>query len=98
MKPPISLQKLNFCKLLGLLSDHRVNFLDVLVGQLLQLVFALVQLILGDLALLLRGLELVHRVAADVAQGNLRFLAGLGRALDELLAALLGQRREGQET
>ncbi len=79
-KSPISVS-LYLCKLLGLLSDHRVNFLDVLVGQLLQLVFALVQLVLGDFALLLRSLELIQRVAADVAQRNLGLLAGLGHAL-----------------
>ena len=54
------------------------------------------QLVLGDLALLLRGLELVERIAADIAESDLGLLAGLGNALDELLAALLGQRREVQ--
>ena len=54
------------------------------------------QLVLGDLALLLRCLELVQCIAADVAERNLCLLTGLGNALDKLLTALLGQRREVQ--
>ena len=80
--------ELNFCKFFRLFRYHCINFLDVLVGQLLHLVLAVVQLVLGDLALLLRCLELVQCITADVAERNLGLLTGLGNALDKLLAAL----------
>ena len=42
--------ELNLCEFFRLFRYHCINFLDVLVSQLLHLVLAVVQLILGDLA------------------------------------------------
>ena len=68
---------------------------DVLIGQLLHFSPALVQLVLGHLALFLRCLELFNRVAPDIAQRDLASSPVLTRP-DQLLTALLCQRREIQ--
>ena len=82
--------------LLVLVGASIVDELDVLVGQLLGLVFQLLLVVLGDLAGLLHGLELIHGVTADVAHGGLGFLALLLDVLGQLLAAFLGRGREHQ--
>ena len=66
------------------------------VGELLDLGLGATQIVLGDLAVLLGALELGVGVAADVAHGDPRVLGVVLALLDEVLAALLGQRRERQ--
>ena len=73
--------------LLVLVGASIVDELDVLVGQLLGLVFQLLLVVLGDLAGLLHGLELIHGVAADVTDGDLGLLALFLDLLGQLLAA-----------
>ena len=71
-----------------------VDPLDVLVGGLLDLVAVLLVLVLADAVLLLELLQMLHRVAADVADGDALLLGVLAGELGEFLAALLGQRRD----
>ena len=73
-----------------------VDLRDVLVGELLKLLLGSLQLIFRDRALALKLLQLVLRVAADVPDGNASLLGAMVDLLDELLAALLGERREGE--
>ena len=87
---------LNRLQFFRLCRSRLVDLLDILVGQLLHILFCICQLVLGDLRLLLCCLPLINGIAANVADGNLGCFAFLGYLLDELLTALLGQRREAQ--
>ena len=82
--------------LLLLLFHCSINVLDILVGQLLDILFHGLLAVLGQLAGLLHCLGLVHCLAADVAHGDLCILTQLGDLLGQLLAALLGGSREVQ--
>src|SRR5215468_10415476 len=55
-------------------SQRFIDLLDVLVRQVLHLGLALAVLVLGDLVLLLAGLEGLHAVAPDVADRDARLL------------------------
>ena len=59
------------------------------VGALLQLGLGAALVVLADLALLLQLAQVVHDVAADVADGDLALLADAVDDLDHLAAALL---------
>ena len=61
----------NLHQFLFLLGAHLVDLLDVLVGEVLDVLFGLLLVVLGQLALLLGLLDVVDRVAADVADGDL---------------------------
>lgn len=78
--------------LLLLLGDQLVELLRELFEQLLRLRLAVLRLVLGH-ALLLRLLEILHRIATGVAQADAGRLGLAAHALDQLLAALLRQRR-----
>src|SRR4051794_14162969 len=86
-----NLQDLRFLAL-----EVRVQLGDALVGDLLQLGLGAALLVLADLALLAQLAQVVHDVAADVADLDPALLRDVVRDLDELLAALLGQRRDRQ--
>ena len=73
-----------------------VDLLDRVVGQLLHLMLEPLALVLADLVLLLVLLEMIHPVAADVADRDARLLGILADELGELLAALLGQLGDRQ--
>mgnify|MGYP003295068779 CR=1 FL=1 len=81
----------NDCSDCGSCSDC-----EHIVGELLEVFLGDLIVILGDLGVLLHLLELLDRVAADVADGDLAALGILVDLLDELLAALLGELREVQ--
>ena len=83
-------------ELLLFLLEKGVDLFAHVVGQLLQVLFGDLQVILGDLAGLLLLLEGLHRIAADVADGDLAGLGILVDLLDELLTALLRELREVQ--
>ena len=68
----------------------------MLVGQVLDVLFGLLLVVLGQFALLLGLLDVVDRVAADVADGDLGVFGVFADLLGEVLAALLGQLREDE--
>ena len=72
--PKRSLKRHN---LLVLCSGDIVNFLDILVGKLLNRLFGRLLLILGHLALLLHVLALVNSLSADISDCDLRILSEL---------------------
>ena len=80
----------------SLVADALVDLPDRVVGQLLDLMLQPLALVLADLVLLLVGLEVIHAVAADVADRDPRFLRILADELGQLLAALLGQLGDRQ--
>ena len=80
---------------LGLLSaGQRVDLLDLRLGDLLQAGVGALRVVLGHLALLLHLVDPVQLVAPDVADRDPRLLRLLPDELDEVAAALLGQRRD----
>src|SRR3546814_19151647 len=62
---------------------------DRRVGQLLDLGIRPLAIILADCLFILVLLQIVHAVAADVADGDARLFGILARELGQLLAALL---------
>src|SRR4051794_782946 len=76
--------------------EVRVELGDALVGDLLKLGLRAALLVLADLALLAHLAQVVHDVAADVADLHAALLGDVMEDLDHLLAPLLGQRRDGQ--
>src|SRR5581483_3466659 len=73
-----------------------VDLRDVLVGELLHARLGRALLVVADIALLHQLLEMLDRVAANVAHGDAAFLRHLPDHLDELLAPLLGELRDRQ--
>ena len=67
---------------------------DVAVGELLYFLLLIAALVFGKLPLLLLLLDAVDAVAADVAQRNLALFSVFCGQLAELLAAILGERRD----
>lgn len=70
---------------LFLLGAHLVDLLDVLVGEILNVLFGLLLVVLGQFALLLGLLDVVDCVAADVADGDLGILGVFADLLRETL-------------
>ena len=65
------------------------------MGGLVEILLGAADLVLAGLAVLLDAVQLLHRLATDVAHRHLGVLAlGLG-LLDQLAATLLGQLRDG---
>src|ERR1700735_2887437 len=87
----LDLQNFLFLDLGGL-----VDLLHVPVGQLLNLVVSPLVLVFGDLLVLEQRLDGLVAVAANVAQRHAMVLGDAVQALDELLAALLGEGRDGK--
>ena len=71
-----------------------VDLLDVIVGGLLHLGAVLLVLVLADDVLLLELLQMLHRVAADVAHGDALLFGVFARDLRQFRAALAGERRD----
>ena len=65
--------------------------LDLLVGELLELVLGAVLVVGAGLARVLQLAQVVHDVAADVADRDAALLGDAAHDLDELLAPLLGE-------
>src|SRR5688572_4609203 len=82
--------------LLFLLLEEIVDLVHVLVRDLLQPVLCAPLLVVTDVSVADELLEIVHDVAPDVADRDPSLLGEVADDLDELLAALLGQRRDGQ--
>lgn len=72
-----------------------VDFLGVIVGELLDILLGVLVIVLGDLGSLLLLLELLDSFAADVSDGDLVFLAVLLGLLDQ---DLYGAPRSAAET
>src|SRR5215470_15849071 len=79
-----------------LLGDDLVHLRDAGVGLLLDSLAGALVLVLGDLLVLEQGLELLVRVAALVADGDLVLLSLGLHLLGDLLAALLGEGGDGE--
>ncbi len=76
-----------------LLLQGRVDLLDVLVRELLDLGEGVLLVVLADVVVLEQLLQVLVRVAAHVADGDAALLGVLVGDLHEVLAALLRQRR-----
>ena len=72
------------------------DLVGIAIGQFLDILFADLIVVLGNLTRLLLLLEILDRVAADIPDGNLRLFGVLAEVLDDLLAAFLGQRRDNE--
>src|SRR5436190_8002810 len=88
---PSDLEDLGFLAL-----QQLIDLLRVVVGELLDALLRAVLLVLADLALVDELLEVVDRVAADVAHCDAPLLGHPAHDLDELLAALLRELRDRQ--
>src|SRR6478735_6160134 len=73
-----------------------VDLVDVVVRELLDALLGPVLLVAAGVTLVDQLLEVVDRVAAHVAHGDLPLLRHVAHDLDELLAPLLGQLRDRQ--
>src|SRR5258708_23568430 len=80
---------------LFLVSQNTGDFVDVLVGELLDLIESALLVVLGDLVPFEHLLELLVTVAPDLPNGGARLLGYVVGPLDELLAPLLGELRDG---
>src|ERR1035437_6767800 len=78
-----------------LLLGEIVNLADEAVGDVLHLGDVALDLVLGDVPLLLQPAQVVDLVAANVAHRDARLLRLLLDELGELAAAILGQGRDG---
>src|SRR5262245_7056913 len=70
-----------------------IHLFDMLVGQLLQINFAALEIIFRDHLFLLEFAQVVMGGAADVADGDARFFQAVVDHFNELFAALFGERR-----
>src|SRR5437588_6405935 len=84
----LDLQQLAFFVL-----DQLIDLGDVLVGGLVQILFRPADLILAGLAVLADAVQLLHRLATDVAHRDPRLFALVLGLLDQLAPALLGELR-----
>src|ERR1700761_7634913 len=83
-------------QLLFFVRQHPVDVADVLRGDAVQILLGTLQLVGADVAILLQRLEVLARGAALIADGDPAILRLRVGDLDQLLAPLLGQRREGE--
>src|SRR5207245_9761260 len=77
-------------------GQHLVDLCDVVIGDPLEVLLLAAQVIFGDLTLALQVLHLVLHVAPDVSDGHPALLCPLTSHLDQLLAPVLGEGREGE--
>src|SRR6185437_5631464 len=80
-------------ELLFLRLHRRIHVLDETVGQLLHVVLCAAIIVLADLLVLQHGLDVLERVAADIADRHLGTFAFMADMLGEILAAFLGEWR-----
>src|SRR5436305_567399 len=85
---PLDLQQLAF-----LVFDQVFDLVHVLLGGLIQILLSPRDLILTGFAVFADAVQLLHRLAADVAYRHLGVLAFGFRLLDQLATAFLGQLR-----
>ena len=85
---------LKFHEFLFLDAASIIDLLDILVGNILKILFSLLLIVFGDLGILLQLLDIVHSITADVADGNLAVFAVLLDLLDQFLTTFLGQHGE----
>src|SRR5947209_1428274 len=79
-----------------LVLEKVVDLLRVLVGELLDALLGTTLLVRADVAGVDELLQVLHRVAADLAHGDAVLLGEVAHDLDELLAPLLRQLRDRQ--
>ena len=77
--------------LVGFVFDDLVNFVGVLLGQVVNLLFAVGQVVFRDGLIFLLLLEMLDCVSSDVANGDFALLAGLLDLLDELSSSFLAE-------
>src|SRR5690606_15426149 len=77
-----------------LVLDQVVDLLDVLVGQRLQLLLGLVDVVLADLAVLLQPLQLFLGLTPQITHDDLGVLPLAAGDLHHLAPALLSELRE----
>src|SRR5438270_11445445 len=82
--------------LLLLGGEGGVDLADARVGELLELGLGAMLLVATDLPLLLQLAQIVHDVAADVADGDAALLGDPAHHAGEVAAALLGQLRDDE--
>src|ERR1700743_1552641 len=75
--------------------DQFLDLGDVLMCRLVQILFRTDDLVLAGFAVFADAVQLLHRLAPDVAHRDLRVLAFALGLLDQLAAALLSQLRHG---
>src|SRR5579883_3143996 len=93
VKSPCSLAKSDLHNLALLGFPDLIHLLDEAIGELLQAVGAALQLVLGNLFLLLAIAQLVVGVTANVADRHLMFIQLLMDGLDHFPPPFLIQRR-----
>jgi hypothetical protein len=77
-------------------SHSLIHFGFVALGDILDILFVLLELILRDDLVLFELFQLVDGIAADIPEGNFVILGLFLEILDNFLAALAGQRRQVQ--
>ena len=75
---------------------HFLDLLYKIICDILQFLFAVFQIILCDLVIFLELFDIIHRIAADIADSHFALLGTFGNILNQFLTALLGKRRENQ--
>src|SRR5487761_2059608 len=86
----------NLKKFLLLVREQRVDDGHLVLGHLVQDLLEALDVVTGQALVLLERLELLARVTAHAAQGDLALLGLRAHDLDEGLATLLGEGGEGQ--
>src|SRR5579883_1551216 len=93
VKSPCSLAKLDLHNLVLLGFPDLIHLLDETIGKLLQAIGAALQLVLGNLFLLLTIAQFVVGVTANIADRHLMLIQLLMDGLDHFPPPLLIQRR-----
>src|SRR5487761_2421740 len=86
----------NLKKFLLLVREQRVDDGHLVLGHLVQDLLEALDVVTGQALVLLERLELLARVTAHAAEGDLALLGLRAHDLDEGLATLLGEGGEGQ--
>ena len=81
-----------------LVLKELVDLLDVVVGELLDIILELLRGVLGDVSVLVLAffLDVVVDVPPDVPDGHAAVLGELFGVLHDLVSPLLGEGRDGQ--
>jgi hypothetical protein len=93
---PDGFQRLDLHQFGLFVGESRVYALHIVVGQLLQLVFGPMLVVLGDLALFAQLVDVFHLIATDVTHRDAALLGHVPGHPDQLPAALLGELGDGK--
>ena len=78
-------------------SGDVIDVLAIFIGEILNVFFVVLQVVLGDLGGFLHCLIFFHCITADGADGYLGFLRGLLNLFAELFSALFCEGRENED-